>query len=87
MLGLEELFREDGDQRQAVIFGFPGGGHAVGLVSHRRDAAPFNPVVMGLDHLAFTVPTPPGAGSVGRAARPKGHRSTLASSTCRPVPS
>ncbi len=57
VLGLEELFREDGEQRQAVIFGFPGGGHAVGLVTHRRGAAAFDPTVTGLDHLAFTVPT------------------------------
>ena len=57
VLGLEELFREDGEQRQAVIFGFPGGGHAVGLVAHRRGAAGFDPTVTGLDHLAFTVPT------------------------------
>ena len=57
VLGLEELFREDGEQRQAVIFGFPGGGHAVGLVTHRRRAAAFDPTVTGLDHLAFTVPT------------------------------
>ena len=57
VLGLEELFREDGEQRQAVIFGFPGGGHAVALVTHRRGAAAFDPTVTGLDHLAFTVPT------------------------------
>ena len=44
-------------KRQAVIFGFPGGGHSVGLVAQRRGAGAFDPTVTGLDHLAFTVPT------------------------------
>ena len=57
VLGLEELFREDAEQRQAVIFGFPGGGPAVGLVAHRGAGTAFDPTVIGLDHLAFTVPT------------------------------
>ena len=59
VLGLEELFREEGEQRQAVIFRFPGGGHAVGLVAHGDAGRPFSPTVTGLDHVAFTVPTRP----------------------------
>lgn len=57
VLGLEEVFREEGDQRQAVIFRFPGGGHAVGLVGHGRDSTAFDPTAIGLDHLAFSVAT------------------------------
>ena len=87
VLGLEELFREDGEQRQAVIFGFPGGGHAVGLVTHRRGAAAFDPTVTGLDHLAFNRADAIRPGSVARTAGSKRAWRTPASSTCRPAQS
>lgn len=55
VLGLVVLFREDGEERRAVVFGFPGGGHAVGLVWHASTTAGFDPRVVGLDHLSFVV--------------------------------
>lgn len=55
VLGLVELFREDGDKRRAVVFGFPSGGHAVGLVWHAEQSKPFDPRQTGLDHVAFSV--------------------------------
>ena len=55
VLGLVELFREDGDERRAVVFGFPSGGHAVGLVWHAGHSGPFEPSHIGLDHLSFSV--------------------------------
>jgi glyoxylase I family protein len=55
-LGLEELFREDADDRRASVMRFPGGGHSVGLVEHTpADPDPFDPRRRGLDHVAFTV--------------------------------
>ena len=57
VLGLEERFREQSETRQVIVFGFPGGGSAVGLVCHHGSASTFDPTVIGLDHLAFTVPT------------------------------
>ena len=55
ILGLVELFREDGDEQRAVVFGFPSGGHAVGIVWHAPQREPFDPTNIGLDHLSFTV--------------------------------
>jgi glyoxylase I family protein len=57
VLGLVELFREEGDGRHAVVLGFPGGGHAVGLVSHPSTSGSFDPATTGLDHLSFAVDT------------------------------
>lgn len=56
VLGFEELFREEGETRRACVMRFPGGGYSVGLVEHGSDASStFDPRVLGLDHLAFTV--------------------------------
>lgn len=58
VLGLEEVFREPGDHRRAVVLALPGAGAVVGLVEHRRDGrAGFDPATIGLDHLAFTIGT------------------------------
>lgn len=56
VLGFEELFREEGEQRRACVMRFRGGDYSVGLVEHTAghpDA--FNPTRRGLDHVAFTV--------------------------------
>ena len=55
VLGLVVLFREEGDARRAVVFGFPGGGHAVGLVWHAGSEGKFDPRRVGLDHVSFVV--------------------------------
>ena len=57
VLGFEELFREDGDERRACVMRFGGGGgHSVGLVEHRAGSHDgFDPLRTGLDHTAFTV--------------------------------
>lgn len=58
VLGFEELFREDGEDRRACVMRFHGGGYSVGLVEHRTSAdVPFDPAHRGLDHLAFTIPS------------------------------
>jgi glyoxylase I family protein len=56
VLGLEELFRETGDVRQASVLGFTKGGIAVGLVQHAGTDGGFDPKVIGLDHVSFVVP-------------------------------
>ncbi|GAC1307083.1 MAG: VOC family protein [Acidimicrobiales bacterium] len=56
VLGVVELFREDGTQRKAVVYRFGGGDFSVGLVEHGATSdVPFDPTVIGLDHLAFSV--------------------------------
>ena len=58
VLGFEESFREDGDTRRACIMRFPGGTQQIGLVEHASTGAGgFDPVRVGLDHVAFTVAT------------------------------
>jgi len=57
VLGFEELFREEGDERKACVMRFPGGGFGVGLVEHVGPPDTFDPRRLGLDHLAFTVAT------------------------------
>jgi len=58
VLGFEELFREESDERRASVMRFPGGSTGVGLVEHRaNDGTAFDPTRLGLDHLAFTVAT------------------------------
>ncbi len=57
VLGLEEMFREESEHRRAVVFRFPGGGHAVGLVQHASNLGGFHAERTGLDHLAFSVPS------------------------------
>ncbi|MEO8695810.1 MAG: VOC family protein [Acidimicrobiales bacterium] len=61
VLGFEELFREESDERRASVMRFPGGSTGVGLVEHRsNDGTAFDPTRLGLDHLAFTVATQEG---------------------------
>jgi glyoxylase I family protein len=58
VLGFEELFREDGQQRRACVMRFPGGGQQVGLVQFLPvEERGFDPHRIGLDHLAFAVAT------------------------------
>jgi glyoxylase I family protein len=56
VLGLEELFRETGDVRNASVLGFATGGFAVGLVQHAGTEPGFDPRTIGLDHVSFAVP-------------------------------
>lgn len=56
VLGMVELFREDSSTRRAVVCRFAEGGTSVGLVEHAASGrAGFDPALVGLDHLAFTV--------------------------------
>jgi glyoxylase I family protein len=55
VLGFEELFREDGDDRRACVMRFADGGYSVGLVEHGRGGGPFDATRSGLDHVAFAV--------------------------------
>jgi catechol 2,3-dioxygenase-like lactoylglutathione lyase family enzyme len=56
VLGFDELFREEGDDRRACVMAFAGGDYSVGLVEHRPPTAvPFDHAVIGLDHLAFSI--------------------------------
>jgi glyoxylase I family protein len=56
VLGFEEAFREDGDERKASVMRFRSGGYSVGLVEHVRSGSDgFDPTRVGLDHLAFVV--------------------------------
>ena len=55
VLGLEELFRETGDVRNASVLGFTNGAFAVGLVQHAGSDPGFDPRTVGLDHVSFTV--------------------------------
>jgi glyoxylase I family protein len=56
VLGFEELFREEGEERRACVMRFPGGAFGVAVVEHRSSGDdPFDPTHRGLDHLAFSV--------------------------------
>lgn len=56
VLGMEEMFREDGESRRACVMRFAPGGYSIGLVEHRpADGDEFDPRRTGLDHLAFNV--------------------------------
>ncbi|HEV2809809.1 MAG TPA: VOC family protein [Acidimicrobiales bacterium] len=56
VLGMEEVFSEDGDIRRAVIMRIPGAGAVFAVVQHIGAEQPgFDPRRNGLDHLAFTV--------------------------------
>ena len=56
VLGFEEVFREDGEERRACVMRFARGGFSVGVVEHLPgDDGAFDPRRRGLDHLAFTV--------------------------------
>ncbi len=56
VLGFEEMFREESEDRGACVMRFPGGATGVGLVEHRPvdDSDLFDPRRRGLDHLAFS---------------------------------
>lgn len=56
VLGFEELFREENDERRAAVMQYPGGTFGFGVVEHF--AGPddeFDPRRRGLDHVGFTV--------------------------------
>ena len=56
VLGMEEVFSEEGETRRAVILRIPGTGPVVAVVQHLGAEHPgFDPRRNGLDHLAFTV--------------------------------
>lgn len=58
VLGMVELFREEAPTRRAAVYRFAGGGTSVGLVEHGGSGqGGFDPAVVGLDHLAFSVAT------------------------------
>ena len=55
---LEPMFEEHDDGRRATIYRFAGTDCMLGLVQHGEGASDgFDPESVGLDHLAFTVPT------------------------------
>jgi glyoxylase I family protein len=56
VLGMEEVFSENGETRRAVILRIPGSGAVVAVVEHLgAEQTGFDPRRSGLDHLAFTV--------------------------------
>jgi catechol 2,3-dioxygenase-like lactoylglutathione lyase family enzyme len=58
VLGFVEVFREDGENRRAVVMRRPDGPYAVGLVQHGGgddDDHAFDATRLGLDHVAFAV--------------------------------
>jgi catechol-2,3-dioxygenase len=56
VLGMVEAFREESPSRRAAVFRFADGRWSVGLVQHVGTSSPaFDPTVIGLDHLSFTV--------------------------------
>lgn len=61
VLGFEEVFREEGDERRACVMRFAGGGFSVGLVEFGIGGSAgddrFDPHRTGLDHLAFAAAT------------------------------
>ncbi|HVN50420.1 MAG TPA: VOC family protein [Acidimicrobiales bacterium] len=59
VLGMVELFREEAPTRRAIVYRFATGTTSVGLVEHIGSANyEFDPTINGLDHLAFSVPSP-----------------------------
>lgn len=55
VLGLEESFRQEFEDRRSVVLTFPGLPETLGLVEHHGDGEGFDAVNLGLDHLAFRV--------------------------------
>jgi glyoxylase I family protein len=55
VLGMVELFREDGPARKAAVYRFESGNTSVGLVEHSGPTHTFDPTINGLDHVAFSV--------------------------------
>jgi glyoxylase I family protein len=56
VLGMVELFREEGPARKAAVYRFESGNTSVGLVEHCGPAHTFDPSINGLDHVAFSGP-------------------------------
>ena len=57
VLGLEETFRRESDTQTAVVMRFPGLQATFGLVEHKEGGVTFSARNLGLDHLAFSVPS------------------------------
>ncbi|OWY59712.1 hypothetical protein B7486_73100, partial [cyanobacterium TDX16] len=60
VLGFEEDFREEGDERRAAILRGADGRSSLAVTEHvrlREADGGFDPTCLGLDHVAFTVPT------------------------------
>ena len=57
VLDLGVAFREEGDDRRAVVMTFPHGPIGVGLVQFSGPHDAFDPRRTGLDHVAFSVET------------------------------
>lgn len=56
VLGMVEVFGEEATGRRAKVYRFADGAMSVGLVEHTgHEGAAFDPAVVGLDHLAFSV--------------------------------
>jgi len=55
VLGLEETFRQETEDRRMVVMRFPGVRDTLGLVEHTDVELGFSPRNLGLDHLAFSV--------------------------------
>ena len=56
ILGMEEEFSATAGNRSMAVLRLPGSGHAVGLVQHASGTGrAFDPTVVGLDQLAFSV--------------------------------
>ena len=57
VFGLGVAFREEGEDRRAVVMTFPHGPIGVGLVQFSGSHDAFDPRRTGLDHVAFSVET------------------------------
>lgn len=56
VLDLQEVFREEGEHRRTAVLRFATSEPVLGLVEHRGGVrSAFDPTIVGLDHLAFTV--------------------------------
>ena len=55
VLGLEETFRQESEERRTVVMRFPGRRDTLGLVEHTGGGVDFDVRHIGLDHLAFRV--------------------------------
>lgn len=57
LFGFEPTFRQDSETRRVVVMRFPESRQTLGLVQHPGATDAFNPQNLGLDHVAFSVPT------------------------------
>lgn len=55
VLGLEEVLRQDGEDRRMAVLQFDGSLYKLGLVEHSGAAPRFDPHHVGLDEVAFSV--------------------------------